>query len=79
MTWGKGVPPTTQQGCLTDAEAVLAGLRAAGLSIVRTPEIAAPSAAANGIDGTGRSARASVKLAGAGTFSGHTTRTRRPT
>jgi len=34
-----GVPPDTQQRCLASAEAVLAGLRAAGLSIVRTSRL----------------------------------------
>lgn len=33
------VSPAPQNGCLTDAKAVLAGLRAAGLSIVRTSSL----------------------------------------
>ena len=34
-----GVPAQTQQGCLTTADALLAALRAAGLSIVRTSSL----------------------------------------
>jgi hypothetical protein len=35
----EGVSPDTRQGCIATAEAVLAGLRAAGLSIVRTSSL----------------------------------------